>query len=509
MKAPPGFVAIGAVNVVLLAGWAVGGYRAGAAGLVLGLSLFIVPWRGQTLSVWTAIYCARHRVFQLTEPTIATNDRSSGGVRYQNGVAIVAVQLLGKAHRPTIINGSSSVRSDDEFDVHSLVPQMQQSLGLTINSLSIVSAGSRRHPAGDYARVYDTLIGPAPYAGQRDTWLILRVDAIANADALRYRTSVGAAALAGAQRLAAVLRTEGMRARVATSADMSELDKRLGASALGVHNRRWKALRGQSGWLTTYAYHTRDIKADVLAEAWCFRADAVIQNVTLFPDGRVSASVTVQTPRPPTASPSSRLVGLPGEQAGALVNSLCAPRIDLRGQARGRLGSLRMPVGSSGVFVGTTRTGDRLCIPLADRGEQSRIEIHGDDTLTKRIIIRTAATGERITIHSDDGQRWDSVRMPNVVVTDRSLPAPGTTVSVVDGTVSPSPQPHTLIVVQSASATPQRSADVVMKQIGPTSVDVVTRHDIQGANLELFRAENRYIKPQSGTQATSEFAMVE
>lgn len=500
MKAPAGVFAIGGVNLFLLAGWAVGGYRAAVGGLVLGLSLLVIPWRGQPLSAWTAMYFSRHRVFPLTEPTTATNDRYSGGVRYQDGIAIVAVQLLGKAHRPTIITGASSVRSDDEFDIRTLIPQMHQSLGLTINSLSTVSAGSRRHPTGDYARVYDTLIGPAPYAGQRDTWLVLRVDAIANADALRYRKSIGAAALAGAQRLAAALRAEGIRARVATSADMSELDKRLGASALGVHNRRWKALRGQSGWLTTYAYHPHDIKPEVLAEAWCFRADAVMQNVTLFPDGSVSATVTVQTPQPPTASPSSRLVSLPGEQAGALVNCLCAPRIDLRGQTRGRLSSLTMPVGPSGVLVGTTRTGDRLLIPLADRGEQSRIEIYGDDTLTKRIIIRTAATGERITIHTDDLRRWDSVRMPNVIVTDQSLPAPGSTVSVVDGSVSPSPQPQTLIIVQPAAATPRRSVDVVIKQIGPTLVDIVTENDIKGADVELFRAENRYI---------SELAMVD
>ncbi len=119
------------------------------------------------------------------------NDRAGGGVRYQDGVAVVAVQLLGKAHRPTLFTGSTATYTDNTVDVADLLPLLHQSLGLSIDSLSVVSVGARRRSSGDYPRVYDTLIGTPPYAGQRETWLIVRITALPNAEALQWRTSVG------------------------------------------------------------------------------------------------------------------------------------------------------------------------------------------------------------------------------------------------------------------------------------------------------------------------------
>ena len=66
--------------------------------------------------------------------------------------------------------------------------------------------------------------------GQRETWLIVRITALPNAGALQWRTSVGTATLAAAQRIAAALRQNGIRAKVATATDIVELERRLGNS---------------------------------------------------------------------------------------------------------------------------------------------------------------------------------------------------------------------------------------------------------------------------------------
>ena len=178
---------------------------------------------------------------------------------------MVAVQLLGKAHRPTLFTGSTATYTANTIDIAELLPLLQQSLGLAIDSLSVVSVGSRRRSTGDYPRVYDTLIGTPPYAGQRETWLIVRITALPNAEALQWRTSIGTATLAAAQRIAAALRQNGIRAKVATAIDIVELERRLGNSALNAHHQRWRTTRGEGGWLTTYWYRPNDITAENLA----------------------------------------------------------------------------------------------------------------------------------------------------------------------------------------------------------------------------------------------------
>lgn len=499
-----------AVLVLGLIGWIVGGYIGAAVGLVMGLVLLAIPWRRQPLWSWLGLFLRRNRPLVLTEPVTVANDRSGGGVRYQDGVAIVAVQLLGKAHTPTIFTGSTATETRNTVDVSTLLPAMRQSLGLTIESLSVVTAGSRRRSSGDYPRVYDTLIGTPPYAGQRETWLVIRLQALPNADALQWRTTVGTAALAAAQRIAVSLRCNGIRARIATATDMVELERRLGRTALESHNQRWRTARSDAGWLTTYAYQPRDITADVLAQAWSLRADGIIQNISLYPDGTASATITVRSAQPPTAPPSVMLKTLPGEQARAVAANLCGPRPELHGVTRGRLpGSLVLPIGASGVLLGKVNSGDRLLLPLGDPGEFSRIHIAAEDSIAKRIIIRTAGAGDRITVHTRDLQRWDSVRMPHIAVTDQTRPASGTTVSVVDATVTPAPRPNTVISVGRPGEVQHATADVVITQIGPATVEVSAAGGVYMVEVELFRAENRYVSTEPTSLRSAELELAD
>lgn len=482
------------VFVAALTGWTAGGYVGAALGTALGILLLVLPWRGQPLWSWLYLYLRRNRSLSLTEPVPVVNDRSGGGVRYQNGIAAAAVRILGKANSPTYFTGPMVTGTADTLGINDLLSQMRQSLGLTLDSMSVVSSGSRRCATGDYSRVYDTLIGTPPYAGQRETWLIIRIRVRENGDALRWRYTVGTATLAAAQRIAMTLRCRGVRARVATATEIAELDRRLGLSALEPGNRRWHSGRGEAGWQTTYAYRPADIATETLAQAWSLRVDGVVQNLTLFPDGLASATVTVRTAKPPTAPPAVWLQSLPGEQASSVAANLCGPRPVLRGVGRGPVRHpLVMPVGPSGVLIGKTGNGGRLLIPLTDPDEQNRVHIAADDSIVKRIIIRTAAAGERVTVHTTNVPRWDSVRIPNVAVVGHQRPVPGTTVSIVDGTVRPTPRPGTVISVGMSGATVHPAADVVIAQTGHDTVEITVGGEHYAARLECFRAENRYV----------------
>ncbi len=387
---------------------------------------------------------------------------------------------------------------------------MRQTLGLRIDSLSVVSAGARRRSTGDYPRVYDTLIGTPPYAGQRETWLIVRVAALDNAEALQWRTSLGTAALAAAQRISAAMRQQGIRAKVATAIDIVELERRLGRTALSSHHQRWRSVRGDGGWMTTYWYRPGDITANKLAHAWSLRSDGIIQNVTLFHDASATATVTVRSAQPPTAPPSVSWRTLPGEQAQAIAANLCGPTQVLRGIRRGAVtGPLHVPVGPSGVLLGKVDAGNRLMLPLDDPGEFTRVHIAAEDSLAKRIVIRLAGAGERITVHTRDAQRWASIRMPDIAVSSAARPVSGTTVSVVDGTVAPAPRPNTLVSVGEPGAPYRGSADVVINQVGPATIKVTAAGQVHTVEVELFRAENRYVSSQPTSLRTAELEAVD
>ena len=493
-----------------LAGWIPGGYPGAAVGLAIGLAIGVMPWRGQPAWSWLNLWWRRHEPITLAEPLTVANDRAGGGVRYQDGVSVAAVQLLGKPHSPTLFTSATSTYTENALDITSLLPVLRQSLDLSIDSLSIVTAGARRRSTGDYSRVYDTLIGTTPYAGQRETWLIVRIRALDNIEALRWRTSLGTATLAAAQRISAVLRQQGIRAKVATATDILELERRLGRSALQPLNRRWRSARSDSGWLTTYWYRPADITADKLAQAWSIRADGIVQNITLFADGSATATVTVRSSQPPTAPPSVMLRTLPGEQAAAIAANLCVPAPALRGIAHGTLSAtLLIPIGPSGVLLGKVGGGNRMMLPLDDGGEFTRVHLAAEDALAKRIVVRLCGAGERLTVHTRNTQRWSSVRMPGVTVSDQAKPASGTTVSVVDGTLIPAPRPNTLISVGEPGQSYRGGADVVVTQTGPATVKVSAAGQVHTVEVELFRAENRYISAEPTFLRTSELEPVD
>ncbi len=493
-----------------LAGWSTAGLPGAAAGLALAVILLVARWRNRQTWSWLALWMRRNGPIVLSEPVTVTNDRAGGGVRYQDGIAAVAVQLLGKPHAATLFTGSTSIETENTIDVADLLPLLHQSLGLTVQSLSVVTVGARRRSAGDYPRVYDTLIGTPPYSGQRETWVVARIAALANIEALQGRSSIGTAALAAAQRISAALRQQGIRARVATSTDIVELERRLGGSGLPAEHRRWRSVRAETGWLTSYGYRPDDIAADLLGQAWSMRADGIIQNITLRPDGTASATVTVRTPQPPAAPPSVALQPMPGEQTLALLANFCAPLPDLRGVRRGTLpASLIVPVGPSGVLLGKVGAGNRLLLPLDDPGEFSRVHIAAEDALAKRIVVRLVGAGERITVHTRDPRRWASVRMPDIVVSGAARPAAGTTISVVDGPVTPAPRPNTVISIGEPDTAHRGTVDVMISQIGPATLEVTTAGQVHIVEVELFRAENRYASSEPVTSMAQQAVQLE
>ncbi|MDD4867227.1 MAG: type VII secretion protein EccE [Mycobacterium sp.] len=503
-----------------VAAWAVGGSVGATIAVLLGVALVFVRWWGQPAWSWALLWWRGRRPISRTAPITVAHNRSAGGVRVQEGTAVAAVQLLGKAHQAARVTGSATVETENVIDVVQLVPMLRQALGLRLESISVVTFGARHGSVGDFPRVYDSEVGTPPYAGRRETWLIVRVPMIDNTQALRWRTTLGAAAVSVAHRIAGSLRCQGLRAKVATAPDLLELDRRLGLDAVAGDAQRWKAIRGHGGWMTTYAYPGKVLTSRVLAQTWTLRADEVIQNVTVFPDATCTATVTVRTPTPAPTPPSAALRRLDGEQAAAAAANLCGPRPPLRALRRSTLPEqLITEIGPSGVLIGKLANGDRLMIPVTDAGEPSRVFVAADDAIAKRIVIRTAGAGERISVHSRDPARWASVRMPELNVVNSARPALRTTVSVVEyvarrqelggkvleTAIAPAPRPATVITIAPSGTTlpevDRRGFEVTIEQVGPAAVQVSAAGLSWRVEMDLFRAENRYVGLPAATMS--------
>lgn len=126
-------VIIGVLTAALL-GWVLAGLPGAAIGLAIGVAIGVLPWRGQPVWSWLTLWRRRSQPIQWHEPVTVANDRAGGGIRFQDGVAVAAVQLLGKPHAPTLLTGSMSTHTDNAVDVASLQPLLQQSLGLRVDS---------------------------------------------------------------------------------------------------------------------------------------------------------------------------------------------------------------------------------------------------------------------------------------------------------------------------------------------------------------------------------------
>jgi type VII secretion protein EccE len=503
--------------------WGSAGPIWGSIAAAVLITAMLTPVAGRNGYRWLIVARDhRRREWSAAKPVTVINDRQPGGVRYQNGVAISAVRVLGKYLSPTRLTGAATSVTDNVLHTDDLVTLLHQQLDLTIASISVVIHGARMRADGDFARICDTFIGPPPYAGQRETWLIIRTDtAMGNLDALRIRRNVDQAALAASQRIVNKLRTRGIRAEIATETDLVNLDEKLGGvHALDAHNRHWLAVRADRGWLSNFYYPPQHINDAELGVVWGRRYDSVTQNITLYPDGRCTATVTIQEPQIVAPPPNVVLSSLPGEQAAAVASNRPLP-----GELVGTPGSvaagpprLTLPIGNSGVLIGTLADGHRLVLPFTDPATNLRIHIDANAAIYKRLILRAAAAGERVSIHTSEPRRWQSIVMPGIVVTNDIKPPPGTTISVADTASTPSPLPATLITLTGDG----EGAHIRITQSGPTprinititdpdpSVDITEAgDDVRNprppaarswyVDMELFDVENPYLDRQPAT----------
>ncbi|MGZ4577339.1 MAG: type VII secretion protein EccE [Mycobacterium sp.] len=439
-----------------------------------------------------------------------------------DGDAITMIEVTGQAYSPTLLTGSATALTPNRLPLDALTELLDQPGGIQLSGIDVVSSGLRVRRGTGYPPLYSTLLADRPAAGQRRTYLVVRLDVANSVRGLAYRSTVGAAAAAATERIVNALLQRGVRAKPLTAKDLDLALIELGASLavvpadaepdnapVGPHiptpvapTEAWKLIEAHPGYLTSYYFSPEDISTNTLNQMWALRSDAVVQTISLtkkrgpHPGVWVSALVRVNDPQAPTRPPTLYLNPLPGDQGPAARRSAPLPRrFDAMPARPLDTAPLELPVGSSGVLVGTTQRGDLLLLSLTDPDQATRIALHTGMPYACQLLVRAAAVGERIAIYTDKPARWRQLEQPLIAVVDRRHPpefVPSIIVSDRAGGPPPAGLASSVITIGDAESNAPMP-DLSFTQISASTVRIATSAFTTDVQIATFKAEQPFL----------------
>jgi type VII secretion protein EccE len=475
---------------LLAAGGALGGRLGWWAAAVLAALISLaalLSWRGAPLLTlgWRSLL-RRRGVPVPAAATVADHERAFAdgpvGIRAVGGHLVAVVAVDGQPHTPSVLD-HPYVESLSKLPLEAVAEGMRQ-FDLTLDGVDVVSVGVRRSPKTHhpYAPTYSSLVGDHPAVGERQTWLVARLDAVKSAPAIVWRESVAATLSAAAQWLAEELTSRRIPARVLGAAQIREADEALLAGAdPGALRPGWARLRHPGGYVHTYWMSPRDISTGSIDRLWTPDTEATVVSVQLrlTPTGVVTVGVVVRyhTGAPLAEPPLTGLNPLTARHdvgmAAGLLRATAAPPVPARELVDGE--RLTVPIGASGIIVGTTATGHPLLIDLGDPTQMATVSIAGELALTIQLALRAAATGYQVLVCTARPQAWRQAIAAGLQLVGSAglperLPPSGRRWMVVYDEVS-GPDPHgAAVTVRTVASGSGSGADIHIEQDGASAV---------------------------------------
>ena len=500
-----------------------------AAGVVAASLLLVTVYRRNAVRWLVDRFRWRRRRRRTDSPSAAIDiphGPSLYGVRVSerfDGEAITMIEVTGQAYSPTLLTGSATALTPNRLPLDALTDLLDQPGGIELSGIDVVSSGLRVRRGAGYPPLYSTLLADRPAAGQRRTYLVVRLDIAKSVSGLAYRSTVGATAAAATERIVNALLQRNVRAKPLTAKDLDAALVDLGAglamvpaeaepdnAPVGVRiptpvapTESWKSIEAHPGFLTSYYFSPEDITTNTLNQMWALRSDAVVQTISLTKkrgptDGGtwVSALVRVNEPQAPTRPPTLYLNPLPGHQGPAASRSAPLPRrFDAMPARQLDAVSLELPVGSTGVLVGTTQRGDLLLMSLTDPDQATRIALHTGMPYACQLLVRAAAVGERIAIYTDRPARWSQLEQPLIAVVDRRHP-PEFVPSIIVSDRASGPPPAGLASTVITIGDGERNAptpDLSFTQTSASTVRISTSAFSTDVQIATFKAEQPFL----------------
>lgn len=449
-------------------------------------------------------------------------DGGSVGVRWDGRCLVTMLRVDSPPDTLTLLD-RGSLSTDQVLPLSEIAHCLRQ-FDIALDSIDVVSTGTRTASSDavltGYAaaveplgRMYDQILGPLPAIAHRTMWIVLRLDPLANAEAIANRGSghegTLRAAIIATLRVTNRLATNSIKAAILTSPEMNVAVRELSRGIeIDQFAERPDSLERGDVFLTSFQIGDELITADGFAQVWAVPSLATTVMVRLLSgDDRrtrlgqrrtaieVDARVRYDTYAEFGRLPLAGLRPLPRRQLWALADSLPIGSRDTGAVGyRGGLEALTdlsIPTTGCGQLIGADSSGRGVAIPLIGAGSR-RIEIIGSLYLAQQVILRAIALGAGAVIHTDRPAQWHlmvaNVGAPSAlslasrtagtrVTPAGSGPHAAATVIVFDGIPASAP-PGSATVVNIArefTSVPRPESDVTIIQ-DPTSAIMVTVH---------------------------------
>lgn len=202
-------------------------YSLGAGAAVGAIAL--IPIGGRTLAARIAGGLGRRgkitaeRLEQAAAFDVPLPEGGGYGVRWDGDLLLTMLRIDPPPDTLTLLRPGS-------LDTQQLLPLPEiarclDQFDLTLAGIDVVSTGARTAGTGVAAHLYDRILGPLPAIAHRTCWLVLRLDPLANAEAVDNRGGGGTGALRAAiiatRRVANRLAAHDIAASVLTAAEMN------------------------------------------------------------------------------------------------------------------------------------------------------------------------------------------------------------------------------------------------------------------------------------------------
>jgi type VII secretion protein EccE len=533
-----------------------------AVSTVLAGVLLLVRVHRHNLATWLAARARWRRQRRRTTVVGAAVDISHGGavygVRTADHEAVTVIEVDGRAYSPTFLRGSSLVLTENVLPLRVLTDLMEQPGGLLLG-VDVVSDGYRVRPGTGYPQLYVTLLADRGAAGQRTTYVVVRLDIAESVQGLVYRRSVGSAAAAATERIVKELEQVGVRARALgaeehdtvlaalslglasppirpiTVDDDLDVDPVAELVTAGARHRRgetsvrrlpaeeprvrpksdvgWNTINTNTGFVTSYYFSADDITTDSFNQMWSLPSDHIVHVLALRKrrGGPVTVKALVRTTEPsrPDQPPTLYLNTLPGDQYAAALRAAptSQPRLQLPSRVLDPAEDLRIPIGPTGILIGSAlrddtsgqpkiQRDDLVMLALTDPQRPTRIVMDTSEFYVRQLMIRSAAAGERIAIYSRDPERWYSVSQPNIAIVQPGRPAEFVPTIIVNDRphLAPSAGLSSTVITLGTAGSDTAAPDMRFEQTSQSTVRITTatRRDPLDVAMVVFRQEQTW-----------------
>ncbi|SUA31542.1 type VII secretion protein EccE [Mycolicibacterium fortuitum] len=507
------------------------GWYGVAAGLVVAL-LFVVRVRGHTLPSWIAVRASfskerwrRAKSAEQFEPFDADlGEGAQIGFHWDGKTLLSLLRIQENPQAMTVLEPGVTI-SGEMVSIQAVADCLQQ-FDITLDSIDVISQGSRSQGRGHIASIYDAVIGPLPAIAQRTVWVAVRFDPTLCPDAVRTRgggqEGITRTAATATRRVANRLAEAGLRPHIMTASEIAHATNQLcDGVALPSLEETWFTCQDGLFQLRSFSVKPSMFSTAGLGLLWTIPSYSTTVCISLRRDPSKRAPKGAIKIRGLARFDSHgrtrvRLRGvspLRGYQFSALLSTLPlpAPRRSIErwvfGMTGNALADLAIPASGCGQVIGADEHGRAVALPLF--GPQiERVEICGTLHLAQQAVLRSLALGARVRVHTRRPAAWremveevDDSNLLRVTDFNRSTMQAGSdrnySVEMFDGVSEQGVRVGvTAIVVKPPQARPSGNADVTLQLIDPINdvVRVGTRSGAAVVTMVATDDEMRYIK---------------